>query len=90
MTTFKNKLITDTELNTILLDLEQSKKEGLNSYELYITLKKTEESKKKDKSGNPLAGIERHHIIPKFDGDPSFGGMRSQQLMILKMEFYLL
>jgi|JI81BgreenRNA_FD_contig_123_1153_length_2686_multi_4_in_1_out_1_2 hypothetical protein len=72
MPTIKNNITSEKELNEILdslsKELKESKEQNLNLYDLYIHKRKAEESDKKDVSGKPYQGIERHHIIPKFDG----------------------
>lgn len=66
--------------------MEQKKNENLNSYDLYIALKKTEESEKQDSLGNPLPGVEKHHIIPKFDG----GNNNTENLVLLTVKEHVI
>jgi len=69
MTSTNKYLVGEDELNQYLADvLERSKGSGLNGYDFYIKEKKLSELKKKDDSEKPLSAIEKHHIIPKFDG----------------------
>ncbi len=64
-----NNIITPEELNTILLHfLEKSKESNLNAYDFFINQKKQEENEKKNITGKNKIVIEKHHIIPKFDG----------------------
>jgi hypothetical protein len=65
----KTNIVNENELNELLSDvLERSKESGLNAYDFYIKEKQQNQVFKKDESGKKLPGIEKHHIIPKFDG----------------------
>jgi general stress protein YciG len=70
-----NSIVSGNELNTIWQQMNSAEK-GLNPrYKCtYIQKLKNEEKNKKDDTGKVLIGIEKHHIIPRFDGgtdDPS-------------------
>nr|YP_002000413.1 putative HNH homing endonuclease [Oedogonium cardiacum]YP_002000465.1 putative HNH homing endonuclease [Oedogonium cardiacum]ACC97275.1 putative HNH homing endonuclease [Oedogonium cardiacum]ACC97301.1 putative HNH homing endonuclease [Oedogonium cardiacum] len=68
-----NSIVSGNELNTIWQKMNSAGK-GLNPYENFIQKLKNEEKTKKDDTGKVFIGIEKHHIIPRFDGgtdDPS-------------------
>lgn len=65
-----NSIVSGNELNTIWQQMNSAGK-GLNPYENFIQKLKNEEKNKKDDTHLPLkvsVGIEKHHIIPRFDG----------------------
>jgi hypothetical protein len=61
-----NGIISENELNDIWQQMN-TKETRLNPYENYIQKLKDEEKNKKDDSGKQLIGVEKHHIIPRFD-----------------------
>lgn len=68
-----NSIVSGNELNDIWLQMNSAGK-GLNPYENVIQKLKNEDKNKKDDTGKVLIGIEKHHIISRFDGgtnDPS-------------------
>lgn len=67
MTIRPNSIVSETELNAILQQMSFDQN-GFNPYENYIRKLQTEETNKKDNTGKPLFGIEKHHILPRFDG----------------------
>lgn len=68
-----NPIVSENELNDIWRQMN-SGETGLNPYENYIQKLKNEEKTKKDFPRKLLVGVEKHHIIPRFDSgtnDPS-------------------
>ena len=66
-----NSIVSGNELHAIWQEMNLA---GLNPYENFIQKLKNEEKNKKDDTGKVLIGIEKHHILPRFDGgtdDPS-------------------
>lgn len=63
----KNSIVSNDELNNIYEEMAQKKK-NLNAYEAYIEECKLNSVTKINEVGNPLPGIEKHHIVPRFDG----------------------
>jgi hypothetical protein len=69
MTIRVNAIVSEGELNTILQEMhEKSQQMRLNAYEIYIEECKLHQTAKVDAQGKPLRGVEKHHIIPRFDG----------------------
>lgn len=65
----QNAIITQAELDDIYTKMcAKSIVTGLNPYDTYIQEIKQDEHSKVDSSKARLPGIERHHIIPRFDG----------------------
>jgi hypothetical protein len=62
-----NSIVSENELNEVWQQLN-STETGLNPYENYIQKLKDEEKTKKDETGKVFIGLEKHHIIPRFDG----------------------
>lgn len=69
MTIRENTIISEGELNSIYQEMYlKAQKLSLNPYETYINECKLNQAVKVDAQGKPLPGIEKHHIIPRFDG----------------------
>lgn len=65
----KNSIVSSDELDNIYEQMIQKAKEkNLNAYEAYIEECKLNSVSKINEAGNPLPGIEKHHIVPRFDG----------------------
>lgn len=62
-----NSIVSENDLNEVWEQLN-SAGVGVNPYENYIQKLKDEEKTKKDEAGKVFVGIEKHHIIPRFDG----------------------
>lgn len=69
MTIRANAIVSEDELNTILQQMhKKSQQTRLNAYEVYIQDASLDQTAKVDAQGNPLPGVEKHHIMPRFDG----------------------
>ena len=67
MTIKKNKIVSNDELDNIYEQMVQKAKEkNLNAYEAYIEECKLNNVTKINEAGNQLPGIEKHHIVPRF------------------------
>lgn len=67
----KNSIVSNDELDNIYEQMVQKAKEkNLNAYEAYIEECKLNRVTKINEAGNSLPGIEKHHIVPRFDGGP--------------------
>jgi hypothetical protein len=66
MTIRANAIVSEDELNTILQ--QKSQQTPLNAYEAYIQDARLDRNAKVDAQGKPLPGVEKHHIIPRFEG----------------------
>jgi hypothetical protein len=69
MTIRPNSIVSENELNKMYQEmLEKSYGTGLDPYDTYIRECKLNEREKVDSEGQRLKGVEKHHIIPRFDG----------------------
>ena len=82
-----NKIITQQELDCIFLEFQEKGSVcGLNGYDAYILECKKSENTKVNSKGKPNPGIEKHHILPSFDG----GSDRPENMVLLTVKEHVI
>ena len=91
MTIKPNPIVSETEFNAIFQQMSSLRESllsisnELNAYENYILKLKTEETNK-NKDNKDLPGIEKHHILPRFDS----GTDESSNLVLVSLKEHVI